>query len=151
MNQSISVSDSMSQHKGTEWVGEDEMRLVVVRIMPQSRLEVINLKGKPLRSINLAGMKTVQGWLSSNKRRNVMLLRVPKEYDLVIKFFFITDFTYCTFGSNSTNVILLSFVINAHSSKEKRNFYTYIMDSKRNALEYKQKENSCVTSLVLSS
>lgn len=75
--------DSLSQHKGTEWLGEDETRLVVVRIKRESKLEIINLKGKPLRSINLAGMKTVHGWLSSNKRRNVILLRVPKEYDLV--------------------------------------------------------------------
>ena len=78
--------DSLSQHKGTEWLGEDESRLVVVRIKRQSKIEVINLKGKPLRSINLAGMKPVHGWFSSNKKRDVVLLRVPKEYDLVSRF-----------------------------------------------------------------
>ena len=83
--QFLSFVDSLSQHKGTEWLGEDESRLVVVRIKRHCKLEIINLKGKQLRSINLSGMKNVHGWLSSNKKRNVMLLRVPKEYDLVSK------------------------------------------------------------------
>ena len=79
----LSDLDSLSQHKGVEWLGEDDSRLVVVRIKRHCKIEIINLKGKPLRKINLAAMKTVNAWLSSNKKRNVMLLGVPKEYDLV--------------------------------------------------------------------
>lgn len=84
------VVGSGVQFKGTEWLGEGETRLVVLRIHPECRLEIVNFKNRPLRTINLKAMKHVYCSLSSNKNRNVILIRVPKEYDLVsLKLFLI--------------------------------------------------------------
>ncbi|KAL4228920.1 NAD(P)H oxidase [Mactra antiquata] len=74
-----------AQFKGTEWVDEGESRLVVLRIQSNCQLDIVNFKNKPLRAINLKTMKNVYCSLSSNKNRNVIHIRVPKEYDLVLQ------------------------------------------------------------------
>ncbi|XP_052252760.1 dual oxidase 1-like isoform X3 [Dreissena polymorpha] len=73
------------QHRGTEWQSAKETRLVVIRLKPDCSLELINLKGRPIRTINMLNIKHVQCFVSSNKRRNVVMVRVPKEYDLVLQ------------------------------------------------------------------
>lgn len=77
---------SLFHLRGTEWLGEADTRPVVVMIQPHARLEVISLKGKPLRSIDLCATKQVNSILSSNKDRNVILIKVTKEYDMVLQF-----------------------------------------------------------------
>lgn len=125
------LGDSLSQHKGTEWLGEDETRLVVVRIKRESKLEIINLKGKPLRSINLAGMKTVHGWLSSNKRRNVILLRVPKEYDLVVEF--VNERQRTLFKQTLSQALAVSgSTLECHETKIKHIYRRALTQKKRN-------------------
>ena len=77
------LSGVLTQHRATEWQGHDETRMVVIRLRPDCNLDIINLKGKPFRVINLTQMTDVQCLLSSNKNRNVILVRIPREYDLV--------------------------------------------------------------------
>ncbi|XP_053408593.1 dual oxidase-like isoform X3 [Mercenaria mercenaria] len=74
-----------TQFKGTEWLWDEETRLVIIRIHHECVLDIVNLKGKPLRTVNMKDMKHVQCTLSSNKKRNVVLIRVSKEYDVVIE------------------------------------------------------------------
>ncbi|KAH3701183.1 hypothetical protein DPMN_076166, partial [Dreissena polymorpha] len=76
---------ALGPHRGTEWQSAKETRLVVIRLKPDCSLELINLKGRPIRTINMLNIKHVQCFVSSNKRRNVVLVRVPKEYDLVLQ------------------------------------------------------------------
>ncbi len=83
INDQCLIQGSLSQYKGTEWLGDDDSRLVVVRLRQDCTVDVVSLKAKHLRTINLASMNVVHVLLSSNKKRNVLLIRVPKEYDLV--------------------------------------------------------------------
>ncbi|KAL3836734.1 hypothetical protein ACJMK2_022153 [Sinanodonta woodiana] len=78
---------TLSNFKAVEWVGENEnARPVVVRIKTKCLLDVLNPSGKKLRSINMSNFISVEAILSSNKGQTTVMIKVPKEYDLVLQF-----------------------------------------------------------------
>ncbi|KAL3836846.1 hypothetical protein ACJMK2_022259 [Sinanodonta woodiana] len=73
--------------KSMEWVGENEnTRPVVVSVKTKCQLDVLNPRGKTLRSINMSNFTDVEAILSSNKGQTTLMIKVPKEYDLVLQF-----------------------------------------------------------------
>ncbi|KAK3106022.1 hypothetical protein FSP39_011167 [Pinctada imbricata] len=81
------IRGTMIQHSAYEWVesGEEE-RPVVVKIKPRCEIEVTSSTGRRLRTVSLSNQKTVDVITASNKGRTTVLLKVPKEYDLVLMF-----------------------------------------------------------------
>ncbi|KAK7492719.1 hypothetical protein BaRGS_00016024, partial [Batillaria attramentaria] len=80
MSCSISVTDAK------EWRGKESPRPVELHLTTKGTLEVFTSMGSHLRSIKLSAMSAVNVKLSCNKKRNVMLIQVPQEYDLVLVF-----------------------------------------------------------------
>ncbi|KAH7962522.1 hypothetical protein HPB52_016681 [Rhipicephalus sanguineus] len=72
-----------------EWQGNSQgYRSVVARLMVDKRTLVLAnaASGAPLRSIDLTKVQSVVIQVASSKRRHFLMIRVPKEYDLVLKF-----------------------------------------------------------------
>ncbi|KAH6937563.1 hypothetical protein HPB50_001716 [Hyalomma asiaticum] len=72
-----------------EWQGPRQgYRSVVARLMPEKKSLVMTnaASGAPLRSIDFAKVQSVVMQVASSKRRHILMIRVPKEYDLVLKF-----------------------------------------------------------------
>lgn len=80
LSSSISVSDAR------EWRGKEAPRPVELHLTTKGTLEVFTSMGFQLRSIKLSAMSAVNVKLSCNKKRNVMMIQVPQEYDLVVVF-----------------------------------------------------------------
>lgn len=66
-----------------EWRGLEAPRGVELHLTTKDTLEVFTTMGSHLRSIKLSTLSYDNVTLTSNKKRNVMLVQVPKEYDLV--------------------------------------------------------------------
>ncbi|KAL1420959.1 hypothetical protein MTO96_004326 [Rhipicephalus appendiculatus] len=72
-----------------EWQGNRQgYRSVVARFMADKRTLVLTnaASGAPLRSIDFTKVQSVVIQVASSKRRHFLMIRVPKEYDLVLKF-----------------------------------------------------------------
>ncbi|XP_052805242.1 dual oxidase-like isoform X3 [Mya arenaria] len=127
------LGGALSQHRGTEWQGPEESRLVIVRVRPERKLEVINLKGKLIRSINLDHLKHVHCLLSDNKKRNVVMIRIPKEYDFVIQ---MTNESQRREFIQSLKQAVTEHedVVDCHETKEKHIYMQAFTQKKRNQL-----------------
>ncbi|KAJ8417636.1 hypothetical protein AAFF_G00224790 [Aldrovandia affinis] len=69
-----------------EWQGpKGPLRPVGVEVQ-EGRLRVVDCGGSTLRSLNLTGQDHLEALLSSNRQRRALLLKIPKEYDLVLFF-----------------------------------------------------------------
>ncbi|PVD36104.1 hypothetical protein C0Q70_03077 [Pomacea canaliculata] len=80
------LSCSISVIDAKEWRGLEAPRGVELHLTTKDTLEVFTTMGSHLRSIKLSTLSYDNVTLSSNKKRNVMLVQVPKEYDLVVVF-----------------------------------------------------------------
>ena len=81
--------------EGEEWRGKGvERRKVELHFTSKGTLEEFSIRGKHLRTIKLANIKTITVVLSSSRKRNIVLLQLPQEYDLVNSISFIR----CMFG-----------------------------------------------------
>ncbi|XP_063053867.1 dual oxidase 2 [Engraulis encrasicolus] len=70
-----------------EWQGAgEESRAVLVELKEKLLLEVRDPTGVLLRSLSLGAQSHLTVLLSSDRKQNTMLLKVPKEYDLVLMF-----------------------------------------------------------------
>ncbi|XP_041964956.1 dual oxidase 1 isoform X1 [Alosa sapidissima] len=70
-----------------EWQGLDEAsQSVCLELDEQLRLQVCVPAGGLLRSLNLGGQSPLTLLLSSDRQQRTLLLKVPKEYDLVLLF-----------------------------------------------------------------
>lgn len=77
----------INQHIAYEWLEEKEdERAVVVRIKPRCEIEVDSCTGRRLRTVKLFNQESAYLMTSSNKGRTYTCIKVPKEYDLVLKF-----------------------------------------------------------------
>ncbi|XP_048727888.2 dual oxidase-like [Ostrea edulis] len=77
----------VSQYIAYEWLDEKEdERAIVLKIKPRCEIEVNSCTGRRLRSIKLLNQESVNIMTSSNKGRTYTSIKVPKEYDLVLKF-----------------------------------------------------------------
>ncbi|XP_061855522.1 dual oxidase 2 isoform X2 [Colius striatus] len=70
-----------------EWHGpKTDSSPVYIQLQPDKMLKVLDGRGSLLRSISLKAQQTVEVILSNNKRNKALLLKSPKEYDLVLLF-----------------------------------------------------------------
>uniref|UniRef100_A0A8C3J9N9 NAD(P)H oxidase (H2O2-forming) n=1 Tax=Calidris pygmaea TaxID=425635 RepID=A0A8C3J9N9_9CHAR len=70
-----------------EWHGpRTDNSLVYIELQPDKVLKVLDGRGSVLRSISLKAHQRVEVILSSNKGNKALLLKSPKEYDLVLLF-----------------------------------------------------------------
>ncbi|CAH1722727.1 unnamed protein product [Aphis gossypii] len=73
-----------------EWLHANHRRLVKVRFGPQDEMHTVDRKGEKLRSVNFAKCDTITVEESqvdgSKKKRPLVLIRVPKDHDLVLEF-----------------------------------------------------------------
>ncbi|NWT44045.1 DUOX2 oxidase, partial [Chroicocephalus maculipennis] len=70
-----------------EWHGpKTDSSLVYIQLQADKVLKVLDGRGSVLRSINLKAHQRVEVILSSNKGNKALLLKSPKEYDLVLLF-----------------------------------------------------------------
>uniref|UniRef100_A0A8C3VKA7 NAD(P)H oxidase (H2O2-forming) n=1 Tax=Catharus ustulatus TaxID=91951 RepID=A0A8C3VKA7_CATUS len=71
----------------TEWHGpKTDNSPVYIRLQAEKVLKVLDNRGSVLRSINLKAHQRVEVILSNNKGNKALLLKSPKEYDLVLLF-----------------------------------------------------------------
>ena len=59
------------------------MQSVSVEVNEKRRLQVFDQAGSVLRSLNLGSQTSLEILLSNDQHQKVLLLKVPKEYDLV--------------------------------------------------------------------
>ncbi|KAI1904336.1 hypothetical protein AGOR_G00004610 [Albula goreensis] len=70
-----------------EWQGpKEDLRPVGLDLDPKKRLLMVNSSGSTLRSLSLGGQSQLDILLSNNLHCRALLLKVPKEYDLVLFF-----------------------------------------------------------------
>nr|XP_025739929.1 dual oxidase 2 isoform X1 [Callorhinus ursinus] len=70
-----------------EWPGPREKSYpITIQLLPDRRLQVLDRRLSVLRTIQLQPPQQVNLILSSNRRRWTLLLKIPKEYDLVLLF-----------------------------------------------------------------
>ncbi|XP_040894546.1 dual oxidase 1 [Toxotes jaculatrix] len=70
-----------------EWQGHKKpLHPVSVEVIEKRRLQVFDRSGPPLRSLSLGNQDYLDVHLSSDCYRKALLLKVPKEYDLVLFF-----------------------------------------------------------------
>ncbi|XP_059143765.1 dual oxidase 1-like [Physella acuta] len=126
------ISCSVSVHDALEWRGCDvEPRSVELHLTNKGCLEIFATSGMHIRSIKISYLSTVAIKMSSNKKRNVLAIIMPREYDLVVEFpsepmrnEFCT--VLCTFAQThnvdfSVIELRLRDLYNAATTKEKRN------------------------------
>lgn len=67
-----------------EWPGPRERSYpITIQLLPDRRLQVLDRRLSVLRTIQLRSLQQVHLILSSNSGRRTLLLKIPKEYDLV--------------------------------------------------------------------
>ncbi|KAK6618258.1 hypothetical protein RUM44_002709 [Polyplax serrata] len=87
-NHKISV-DKMTVR---EWLHANHLRLVKVRFGPEEAIHTVDRKGEKLRSVNFSSMENLTVEESqctdsySKKRLPLVLIRVPRDHDLVLEF-----------------------------------------------------------------
>ncbi|XP_076054875.1 dual oxidase [Oratosquilla oratoria] len=70
-----------------EWLHQNHKRLVKVKFGPHEEISTVNRKGEKLRHLSLRDIDTLGVEITQDSRRKPMvLLRVPKEHDLVLEF-----------------------------------------------------------------
>uniref|UniRef100_A0A8C2VE92 NAD(P)H oxidase (H2O2-forming) n=1 Tax=Chinchilla lanigera TaxID=34839 RepID=A0A8C2VE92_CHILA len=70
-----------------EWPGPMERSYpVTVQLLPDRTLQVLDRRLSVLRTVQLRPLQQVHLVLSSNRGRRSLLLKIPKEYDLVLQF-----------------------------------------------------------------
>ncbi|KAL5010355.1 hypothetical protein ScPMuIL_012660 [Solemya velum] len=74
-------------YKANEWLGQDEKpREVMLRLTKYCHLEVFDAKKKLLRTVKLAAIHPLEVWVTNNKGRTALLIKIPKEYDMALIF-----------------------------------------------------------------
>ncbi|CAG5124174.1 unnamed protein product [Candidula unifasciata] len=127
-----SLSCSVSVHDGVEWRGPHlPGRPIELHLTTKGCLEIFATTGTHLRSIKISSLSNIGVKISSNKKRNVMALILPREYDLVVEFrteALRSDFVsmLCQFVQNhnvdiSVIELKLHDLYSAATTKEKRN------------------------------
>uniref|UniRef100_A0A8C9RUZ5 NAD(P)H oxidase (H2O2-forming) n=1 Tax=Scleropages formosus TaxID=113540 RepID=A0A8C9RUZ5_SCLFO len=82
-----STEEAAGGLKACEWQGPGEpLRQVELAVDSQKRLQVLDIGGSLLRSLHLGGWPNSEVLLSSDHQCRALLLKVPKEYDLVRTF-----------------------------------------------------------------
>lgn len=67
-----------------EWQGHNKpLHPVSLEVDEKKRLQVFDRSGPALRSLSLGNQNYLDVFLSSDRQRKALLLKVPKEYDLV--------------------------------------------------------------------
>lgn len=67
-----------------EWLGpKDKSHPVIIQLLPDEGLRVLDQRLTVLRTVQLRPPQQVILLLSSNRGRRTLLLKIPKEYDLV--------------------------------------------------------------------
>lgn len=67
-----------------EWPGPREKSYpITIQLLPDRRLQVLDRRLSVLRTVQLQPTQKVNLILSSNRGRHTLLLKIPKEYDLV--------------------------------------------------------------------
>ncbi|XP_044774344.1 dual oxidase 2 isoform X3 [Neomonachus schauinslandi] len=70
-----------------EWPGPREKSYpITIQLLPDRRLQVLDRRLSVLRTVQLQPLQQVNLILSSNRGRRTLLLKIPKEYDLVLLF-----------------------------------------------------------------
>lgn len=126
------ISCSVSVHDALEWRGHDVApRSVELHLTNKGCLEIFSTAGSHLRSIKISTLPTVAIKMSSNKKRNVLGIIMPREYDLVVEFPsepMRNEFgtMLCSFSQEhnvdvSVIELKLQDLYNAATTKEKRN------------------------------
>ncbi|XP_072594510.1 dual oxidase 2 [Vulpes vulpes] len=70
-----------------EWPGPREKSYpITIQLLPDRRLQVLDRQLSVLRTVQLQPPQQVNLILSSNRGRHTLLLKIPKEYDLVLLF-----------------------------------------------------------------
>ncbi|KAK5639843.1 hypothetical protein RI129_010654 [Pyrocoelia pectoralis] len=73
-----------------EWLHANHKRLVKIKFGPDSQLNIVGRKGEKLRTIELKGAESVTVEESHDttrgKKKPFLLIRIPKDYDLVLEF-----------------------------------------------------------------
>uniref|UniRef100_A0A8I3QSW1 NAD(P)H oxidase (H2O2-forming) n=1 Tax=Canis lupus familiaris TaxID=9615 RepID=A0A8I3QSW1_CANLF len=70
-----------------EWPGPREKSCpITIQLLPDRRLQVLDRQLSVLRTVQLQPPQQVNLILSSNRGRHTLLLKIPKEYDLVLLF-----------------------------------------------------------------
>lgn len=70
-----------------EWLGpKDKSHPVIIQLLPDEGLRVLDQRLTVLRTVQLRPPQQVILLLSSNRGRRTLLLKIPKEYDLVLLF-----------------------------------------------------------------
>lgn len=71
-----------------EWLHANHKRLVKVKFGPEIAIHIIGRKGEKLRTVNFKNVDTVNVEESlevTNKRKPLVLIRVPRDHDLVLE------------------------------------------------------------------
>ncbi|ESO86842.1 hypothetical protein LOTGIDRAFT_235234 [Lottia gigantea] len=80
------LSNSIVVHDTCEWRCKKEpSRNIELHLTSKGSIEIFSLSGSHLRCIKLVEHMTMTIYLSINKGSNVMLIQIPKEYDLIPK------------------------------------------------------------------
>lgn len=67
-----------------EWPGPQERSYpIIIQLLPDRRLQVLDRRLSVLRTVQLRPPQQVNLILSSNRGSRTLLLKIPKEYDLV--------------------------------------------------------------------
>lgn len=80
------LSCSVSVHDAMEWQGSKEPRCVELHLTNKGFLEVFSTSGPHLRTIKICTLPTLTLKISSTKKRNVLAIIMPREYDIVVEF-----------------------------------------------------------------
>lgn len=71
-----------------EWLHANHKRLVKVKFGPEVAIHIIGRKGEKLRSISFKNVDTVtveESLEITNKKKPLVLIRVPRDHDLVVE------------------------------------------------------------------
>lgn len=77
-----------------EWLHANHKRLVKVKFGPEAALYTIDRKGEKLRTVSLKNLDTVtieESQETTDKKRPLLLMRVPRDHDLVLELDSITS------------------------------------------------------------
>ncbi|CAG2200081.1 DUOX [Mytilus edulis] len=79
--------ESEFQYQAEEWLGaKEDSRLVSVQLKLKCQLNVLSARGTRLRTINMDFIEEVQIWISNNKGQKAIVVKMPKEYDMILVF-----------------------------------------------------------------
>ncbi|XP_063423293.1 dual oxidase-like isoform X1 [Mytilus trossulus] len=79
--------ESEFQYQAEEWLGaKEDSRLVSVQLKLKCQLSVLSARGTRLRTINMDFIEEVQIWISNNKGQKTIVVKMPKEYDMILVF-----------------------------------------------------------------